>query len=163
MADAAASAPIAPLRAPIVGLNGGKLSKQQKNGGGLAGAGKEYSKYLQVFCMTFALKGRHQTEWPSRRKGVEERFSGFSPSHPQYGIGAMMITSMIAETIMMVVMAMLGPGILWLQLIMQFAVGLLHLSAARLLAAGCWLLAGLLEKVASFDKTFMRHLWRCTC
>lgn len=77
MADAAPSAPIAPLRAPIVGLHGGELSKQQKNGGGLAGAGKEYSKYLQVFCMTFAIKGRHQTEWPSRRKGVAEQIQRF--------------------------------------------------------------------------------------
>lgn len=26
----------------------------------------EYSKYLQLFCMTAALKGRHQIEWPQR-------------------------------------------------------------------------------------------------
>lgn len=26
----------------------------------------EYSKYWQLFCMTAALKGRHQIEWPQR-------------------------------------------------------------------------------------------------
>jgi len=86
----------------------------------LGGARKEYSKYLQVFCMTFALKGRHQTEWDFEWERGKQRSWGFS-SGPQVRL----LRRWRWRWRWWWPCSGPGPGILWLQLIMQFAVGLL--------------------------------------